>query len=50
MVIGETEGKAYELAYGRRTNHGTYSNDFRCESDLRLNLRIIIHKITDRVL
>ena len=46
----ETEGKAYELAYGRRTNHGTYSNDFRCESDLRLNLRIIIHKITDRVL
>ena len=47
---GETEEKAYELAYGRRTNHGTYSNNFRCGSDLRLNLKIIIDKITDRVL
>ncbi len=42
--------KAYELSYGGRTNHGNYSNNFCENSDLRLNLDIIIHEITDRIL
>ena len=37
--------RAYELARGRRTNYGMYSNDYSTGSDLRLMLENIINEI-----
>ncbi len=41
--------KTYELARGRRTNYGIYSNNYSEGSDLRLMLKTIIDEITRRI-
>jgi hypothetical protein len=45
-IIGKTTAhKGYELARGKRTTVGPYSNDYRKGSDLRLMLETIINKV-----
>ncbi len=47
-IMADTPKKTYELARGRRTNYGMYSNDYSEGSDLRSMLRIIIDEIARR--
>ena len=49
IMDAQNPKRAYELARGRRTNYGMYSNDYSEGSDLRLMLKNIIDEITRRV-
>ena len=45
IMDAQNPKRAYELARGRRTNYGMYSNDYSTGSDLRLMLENIINEI-----
>ena len=45
IMDAQNPKRAYELARGRRTNYGMYSNNYLAGSDLRLMLENIINEI-----
>jgi len=48
-IMGKKPKRTYELARGRRTNYGMYSDDYSKGTDLRKMLKLIIDEITRRV-
>ena len=48
IMDAQNPKRAYELARGRRTNYGMYSNNYSKGSDLRLMLENIINEIARR--